>query len=60
MLLEGVHFHNRTDYSGVVISIELLKWGTHIFGILGSGGGERILVRRDLRMGRHSLKGDKK
>ena len=37
--LEGVHFHNRTDDSGVVISIELLKWGTHIFGILGSGGG---------------------
>ena len=58
--LEGVRFHNRTDYSGVVISIELLKWGTHIFGILGSGVGERILVRRDLRMGRHSLKGDKK
>lgn len=37
--LEGVRFHNRTDDSGVVISIELLKWGTHIFGILGSGGG---------------------
>ena len=29
------------------------------FGEWG-GGGERILVRRDLRMGRHSLKGDKK
>ena len=38
--LEGVRFHNRTDYSGVVISVELLKWGTHIFGILGRGGGE--------------------
>ena len=30
------------------------------FGEWGGGGGERILVRRDLRMGRHSLKGDKK
>lgn len=31
---------------------------TH-FWDFGEGGG-RILVRRDLRMGRHSLKGDKK
>lgn len=32
---------------------------TH-FWDFGEGGGGRILVRRDLRMGRHSLKGDKK
>ena len=32
---------------------------TH-FRDFGEWGGERILVRRDLRMGRHSLKGDKK
>ena len=33
---------------------------THFWDFGEWGWGERILVRRDLRMGRHSLKGDKK
>ena len=33
---------------------------THFWDFGEWGGGGRILVRRDLRMGRHSLKGDKK
>ena len=31
----GSHFYDWIDYNGIAFSIELLEWGSHIFGFLG-------------------------
>ena len=31
----GSHFHNWTDYNGVIFLVELLEWGRKFSGLLG-------------------------
>ena len=41
----GSHFHNWTDYNGLIFLVELLEWGLEFWD-------KKNLVSRDLKIGR--------
>ena len=50
------HFHNWIDYNGVTFLVEILQLEFYIFGIYAWD--KKILVNRDLKIGRFAAKSD--